>query len=227
MKLVAPLILLIALSTQHAAAAHTYRGAVKGLPATPLDCAAPWGDVVVNGTFVTAYQDASVSAGESCAAETRACVNGLLTGTFTEEACEVSAPVTCALPWGGSIQVGASVTAYAITNVACTANNTCQAGASNSVGRETRTCLANGTLTGSYMYGSCTYASKCASCGVVSPKWSAPVFKGVCIGYLPPSNHGYSRNTVDSSGSPQGSASYQCMNGNWQLLSHPLPPTCQ
>jgi hypothetical protein len=54
-------------------------------------------------------------------------------------------PQACALPWGGTIPSGQSVTAYQAPTVQ--SPNTCQS--------QTRTCN-NGTLSGSYQYQSCT-----------------------------------------------------------------------
>ncbi len=61
---------------------------------------------------------------------------------------------TCALPWGGTISGGQSVTAYYQASGTCV--NSCTAYST------VRTCT-NGTLSGStsYQYGSCTPASNC------------------------------------------------------------------
>jgi hypothetical protein len=53
--------------------------------------------------------------------------------------------LTCALPWGGSINAGASVVAYLSSSVACLSTCTSQ----------TRTCAGN-ALTGSYTFNSCS-----------------------------------------------------------------------
>lgn len=58
----------------------------------------------------------------------------------------------CALPWGGTLAAGGSVTAYQASSVAC--GSPCVS--------ETRTC-ANGILSGSYTNQNCT-AAACASC---------------------------------------------------------------
>jgi len=57
---------------------------------------------------------------------------------------------TCALPWGGMIDSGDDITAYASNNVACGA----------SCAPETRSC-ASGLLSGSYQYASCNPLANC------------------------------------------------------------------
>lgn len=56
----------------------------------------------------------------------------------------VAPPNPCTLPWGGTLQSGSGVTAYAAASVAY--GNTCSS--------QTRTCT-NGTLSGSYTHASC------------------------------------------------------------------------
>jgi hypothetical protein len=58
-------------------------------PAPTADCTAPWGDSVANNSSVTAYENATVPVGFSCASETRSCSNGILSGTFTNASCSV------------------------------------------------------------------------------------------------------------------------------------------
>lgn len=103
-------------------------------------CALPWGGGIDEGGTVTAYQSATST---DCAAisETRACSDGILSGSYTQQSCVLPAP--CALPWGGMIQSGESVTAYA-SNVSpqCAAIS------------EQRVCVG-GNLTGSYSSPSC------------------------------------------------------------------------
>lgn len=60
--------------------------------------------------------------------------------TITSNTC---APVTCALPWGGTINYNQTVTAW-------------QAAAATQCVSQTRTCQANGQLSGSYTFQSCT-----------------------------------------------------------------------
>ncbi|MFO0456605.1 MAG: thrombospondin type-1 domain-containing protein, partial [Alphaproteobacteria bacterium] len=55
-----------------------------------LDCTAPWGATVLNGNNVTAY---STNSHANCASvsQTRTCINGILSGSFTHQTC--GAPV--------------------------------------------------------------------------------------------------------------------------------------
>jgi len=74
---------------------------------------------------------------------------GLNIGTFGEHIKMSSSP--CSLPWGGTIVGGASVPAYAASSVPC--GSTCLS--------ETRTCLPNGSLSGSYTKSSCSVGACC------------------------------------------------------------------
>ncbi|MDF0584164.1 toxin TcdB middle/N-terminal domain-containing protein [Bradyrhizobium yuanmingense] len=108
-------------------------------------CSVPWGGVVGDGQSVTAYSAASPPAGQTCGAiaQTRTCINGTLSGSYTQQSC---APSACSLPWGGSIGHGQSVTAYSAASP--------PAGQACSAIAQTRTCT-NGTLSGSYTNQSC------------------------------------------------------------------------
>lgn len=108
-------------------------------------CSLPWGGSTGSGQSVTAYSSASPPAGQTCSAiaQTRTCINGTLSGSYTQQSCSPSA---CSLPWGGSIADGQSVTAYSAASPP--AGQTCSAIA------QTRTC-ANGTLSGSHTNQSC------------------------------------------------------------------------
>lgn len=105
------------------------------------DCTAPWGANVANGSSITAWQAASVTGG-SCVSESRHCTAGTLDGSFTHQNCTVQ----CALPWGGTIASGGSVTAWQASSV--TSPATCVS--------ETRTCDVVGNLSGSYGFQSCS-----------------------------------------------------------------------
>jgi len=107
-------------------------------------CNLPWGGTIGSGSIVTAYQ---TNGHNNCpsVSETRSCSNGVLSGSYTYATC--SAPVSCPLPWGGTIANGASTTAYQTST-----SSNCASAA------ETRTC-SNGTLSGSYMYQTCVPAS--------------------------------------------------------------------
>lgn len=53
------------------------------------DCALPWGGTLSNGSSITGYASASVPCGSSCAAETRTCTNGVLSGSYNNAVCSV------------------------------------------------------------------------------------------------------------------------------------------
>ena len=110
-------------------------------------CTLPWGGTVASGSSFTAYQSSSVPYGSSCVSQTRTCTDGTLSGSYSNQTCNVAAPASCSLPWGGTVAHGGSVTAYASGSVACGSSCTSQ----------TRTC-SNGTLSGSYTNSSCSVA---------------------------------------------------------------------
>jgi hypothetical protein len=112
---------------------------------TPLSCTLPWGGSVADGQSVTAYSAASAPVGQACStiAQTRTCSLGALTGSYAQQSCSA----VCALPWGGTINQGQSVTAYSSPSVGV--GQLCSAVA------QTRTCGATGTLSGSYTNQSC------------------------------------------------------------------------
>ena len=62
-------------------------------PATQ-SCTTPWGTTVASGGSVTAYQTASVAAGQTCASQTRTCTNGVLSGTYAYGSCSTAAATT-------------------------------------------------------------------------------------------------------------------------------------
>jgi len=106
------------------------------------------GQTYASGQSVTAYQAASVAAGQTCQSEQRTCTNGTLSGTYTAGSCTVT-PALQTCPFNGQTYAsGQSVTAYQAASVA--AGQTCQS--------EQRTCT-NGTLSGTYTAGACTVTS--------------------------------------------------------------------
>ncbi|SMF97400.1 hypothetical protein SAMN02949497_0427 [Methylomagnum ishizawai] len=113
-------------------------------------CALPWGGKLTSGLGVAAYQSATSTDCESTAnKETRTCANGVLSGSFTQQAC--SAPKACDLPWGGTLASGQGVAAY---KTAVSAN--CDA----PTNKETRNC-DNGVLSGSFSLQSCSTPKAC------------------------------------------------------------------
>lgn len=107
------------------------------------------GIIVAHGTSLTAYSSATVPSGSQCAAETRTCFSGTLSGTAASISCGVLPPVSCAFA-STTIPHGTSIVAYG--SATTPAGVMCAA--------EPRSCY-NGVLSGSYPYSSCavSYAS--------------------------------------------------------------------
>lgn len=51
------------------------------------NCQTPWGYTLQNSDSVYAYSSSSVRAPDTCRGETRTCVEGYLTGSYTEISC--------------------------------------------------------------------------------------------------------------------------------------------
>ncbi len=117
-------------------------------PSAPSACTFN-GSAVAHGAAVTAYQAASVAAGNSCVSQSRTCTNGSLSGSYAYAACTVAAPTTCTLG-GQTIANGSSVLSFQNTVV----------GSDNSCVPQTRTCNS-GTLSGNsaFQYDHCSVQS--------------------------------------------------------------------
>jgi hypothetical protein len=158
---------------------------------TPASCLFN-GMTVAHGASVAAYAASTVSFGQACAMETRTCNNGQLSGSYTFASCSVGQPAACMFN-GMTVAHGASVTAFASSTVPY--GQTCAAQS------QTRVC-SNGSLSGSYSYGSCT-VNQPASC----------LFNGQTIA------HGASVTAYASSSVPYGQScssvaqSRVCSNG--------------
>ena len=114
-------------------------------PAPPAACALPWGGSIASGASVTAYATSSVPCGGQCLSQVRTCNDGVLSGTYANSSCSAQAcPLSCALPWGGSLPNGGAVTAYLAASAPC---------GGQCVG-ETRSCT-NGVLSGSHAFDTC------------------------------------------------------------------------
>jgi hypothetical protein len=128
---------------------YTYSNCTVG---GPCFCTLPWGGNIANGASVTAYLASSVACGSTCTFQTRTCATGVLSGSYTYSSCSVAAcPLSCNLPWGGTIDSGQSITAYLASSVAY--GSTCSS--------QTRTCT-NGVLSGTYTYSNCTIGGPCS-----------------------------------------------------------------
>ena len=144
----------------------------SGVTVSSCGCSGtPWG-TVANGASVTAYAASSVGCGGSCSSQTRTCSNGSLSGSYGNTSCSVNACSGCSLPWGGSINHGDSVTAYAASSVACGSSCTSES--------ETRSCN-NGSLSGSYGNSSCAVGTCTASCTITYDGSAQTVASGTTI----------------------------------------------
>ena len=103
------------------------------------------GVVMQNDSLVTAYQNSSVPAGQTCVSESRHCVDGVLYGSYAYSSCSPSPYASCLFN-GQTIAHGGSVTGYTSSTVAYGLSCTSVA--------EMRTCN-NGVLSGSAQYSSC------------------------------------------------------------------------
>lgn len=99
--------------------------------------------VVADGFQVTAYQNSSVAFGENCMSEVRYCSDGMLSGSYNYNTCQVQAPASCLFN-GETVSHGQSVQAYTNSSV----------GLGEECVFEMRTCN-NGTLSGSNSYATC------------------------------------------------------------------------
>lgn len=81
------------------------------------------GATIAHGEAVSAYQNSTVPAGQSCVSESRVCNDGVLTGSFNIGSCQAAAFATCIFD-GKTIAHGQNVKAYASSSVpfgqACT-----------------------------------------------------------------------------------------------------------
>ena len=105
------------------------------------------GQAVAHGTSINAYQAASVAFGSTCTSQSRTCSNGTLSGGYTNSSCSVAGAQSCSFN-GATVNDGQSVTAYQAASVAYGSSCT----------TENRTCF-NGSLSGSYSFGSCSVQS--------------------------------------------------------------------
>lgn len=121
--------------------------------AAPANCTAPGGATINHGSSDTFYAASTVPFGSSCSSETRACTNGVLSGSNTATSCSVTPAANCSTPTGGTLNHGQSGIFY--TESVVPFGSSCSG--------ETRTC-SNGVLSGSNTKGSCavTPAASCA-----------------------------------------------------------------
>ena len=109
------------------------------------------GQSLASGQTIKSYQNSSVLFGQSCVSQDRVCANGTLSGSYNFRSCSVGAAASCVFN-GQNIASGQSVNGYLASSV----------GYGQSCSSQNRVCT-NGTLSGSYNYGSCSTAAA-ASC---------------------------------------------------------------
>lgn len=105
------------------------------------------GQTIAHGTSINAYESSSVAFGSSCTSQSRTCSNGTLSGSYTNSTCSVAGAQNCSFN-GETVNDGHSVTAYQAASVAYGSSCT----------SESRNC-SNGSLSGSYSFGSCSVQS--------------------------------------------------------------------
>lgn len=101
------------------------------------------GRSIPHGSSAEAYRDSSVAFGQSCVRETRTCLDGSLSGSYSFASCNIGTPNACLFN-GETIAHGASARAFQNSSVPF--GQSCQS--------ENRVC-SNGVLSGSYVFGSC------------------------------------------------------------------------
>ena len=114
------------------------------IPTDPIDCNFN-GEVVIDGTAITSFQNSTAEFGNNCVSESRLCTAGDLSGSFQFAHCAVGAPASCLFD-GVTINHGDSITGYTSSTVGF--GQVCSAVA------ETRTCN-HGVLSGSATFASC------------------------------------------------------------------------
>lgn len=111
----------------------------------PSSCTlSPWGEIQ-SGSSIDAYLTSTVAYGETCASEKRNCLNGKLSGSYTNQSCKPAEGRGCSLG-GTTIKAGETITAYKETTSPLTYGTSCPS--------EVRKC-EDGTLTGSYTKQNC------------------------------------------------------------------------
>ncbi len=101
------------------------------------------GKTIAHGEKAKGYKASAVPYGSVCESEDRVCTNGELSGNYTFGSCSVGQPNSCMFN-GKTLAHGEKTKGYKTSSV--TYGNVCQS--------EDRTC-DNGTLSGSFQYGSC------------------------------------------------------------------------
>jgi hypothetical protein len=117
------------------------------------------GKTIASGSAIIAFQSSTVAFGKNCVSQSRACNDGVLSGSYTSESCSVQTATTCSFN-GQAVAHGASVIAYnRATGTSSSAANANKRSCGNNNNQpcksEQRTCH-NGQLSGSYNFATCT-----------------------------------------------------------------------
>lgn len=128
----------------------SYTHETCGSPLVQTSCSFN-GLTIASGSQVTAYQNSSVAAGQTCQSQIRTCTSGTLSGSYAYANCEVNAPSSCLFN-GITIPSGAGVVAFQNSTVPF--GDTCTS--------QLRVCT-NGSLSGNYTSSHCNVGAA-ASC---------------------------------------------------------------
>jgi hypothetical protein len=107
-------------------------------------------NVIPSGSASTFYQTASVAFGSTCKSESRACVNGEISGSYTNTACVVEPATSCNLD-GQTVANGASIVAYKVGRPDESTEDNSEYQSAGHCLTQSRTCT-NGVLSGSTSY---------------------------------------------------------------------------
>ena len=108
------------------------------------------GQTIPDGAQVNTFANSAVSFGQACVQETRICHNGVLSGSYAFNTCDVAVPAACLFN-GQSVSTGQSVPAFLTSSVPF--GQTCTV--------EYRTCT-DGILSGSNTYANCNVGQPAA-----------------------------------------------------------------
>ncbi len=137
------------------------------------------GQTIAHGEAVIAFQNSTVDSSQSCVQQPRVCNNGQLSGSYAYASCTPGQPASCMFN-GQTVAHNQSILAYKDSSVP--SGQSCVA--------QVRTCY-NGTLAGTYAFGSCTVGQPAScifngytipnGCIVTAYQNSTPTSGGVCV----------------------------------------------
>ncbi|MFA5942691.1 MAG: hypothetical protein WC798_03410 [Candidatus Paceibacterota bacterium] len=143
-------------------------GTCSASQSAPASCALPWGGSIASGSSATAYLAPSVTSPATCTSQTRTCTNGVLSGSYTNQNCVVTAPAPTATltasPNPAAYSSRSTLTWSSTNATSCTAG-----GPWSNSGR-----LAGRGLT-NYLTSDTTFTFQCTGPGGASPLRSVTV----------------------------------------------------